>query len=358
MLSSGVGSWSAVAMGIDLLVLGGTSWLGGKVARLALARGHRVTCLARGESGSVPDGAQWVPADRSDVGAYAGVTGRAWDATIDVTRQPTHARSALTALASQSAHWIYVSSCSVYADDSTPDTDETAPLREPWAGSGEASAEEYGPAKSACETAFQEVVPSGQLLVARAGLIVGHGDLSDRFGYWPGRLARAGDSPRVLVPPQDSAVQVIDAVDLASWLVDAAELGTAGICNAVGDQVTLREVLFRCARACQAEPTLVEADQAWLVQHEVSPWAGPESLPLWLPLPEYTGFMSRRNEAAKRSGLRFRPLADTVRDALAWERELGLPRDRGAGLSSRRETELLETLSGHRQPFVYKATSS
>jgi len=94
---------------------------------------------------------------------------------------------------------------------------------------------------------------------------------------WPGRLARAVDSPRVLVPPQDFSVQVIDVVDLAGWLVNAAEAGTAGIFNAVGDQIVLRDVLAQCARASGAGATVVEVDQSWLIQHEVSPWGGPVS---------------------------------------------------------------------------------
>jgi nucleoside-diphosphate-sugar epimerase len=336
--------WSAAPMSLNLLVLGGTSWLGGALARLALDRGHRVTCLARGESGSVPDGAEWVRANRTDRNAYEAVSQQAWDAVLDVSRQPVHVRTALEALAARSQHWIYVSTCSVYADDSTPDTDESAPLHEPWTGAGLASAEEYGPAKAACEVACRETVPEDQLLVARAGLIVGYGDHSDRFGYWPGRLARATESPRVLAPPQDSRLQVIDVVDLATWLVTAAESRTHGVLNAIGDELSLGDVLAECTRAAAVEATLVEVDQPWLVQHEVAPWGGAGSMPLWLPLPEYAGFMSRRNDAAKRSGLRFRPLADTVRDALVWERELGLSRERKAGLSSRREAELLDAV--------------
>ena len=112
----------------ELLVLGGTSWLGGVVARMAADRGHRVTCLARGESGRPPESVAWVRADRTRPDAYDEVAGRHWDAVLDVSWQPDLVRSALDRLADSAEHWVYVSSCSVYADDATPGTAEDAPL--------------------------------------------------------------------------------------------------------------------------------------------------------------------------------------------------------------------------------------
>ena len=141
----------AVPDPIDLLVLGGTSWLGGAVARDALARGHRVTCLARGEAGTPPEGVTWVRADRREPGAYDQVALRDWDAVLDVSWQPEQVRSALAAVAAHARHWLYVSSCSVYSDDATPGTDESAPTHPPYAGTGPADIETYGPAKVACE---------------------------------------------------------------------------------------------------------------------------------------------------------------------------------------------------------------
>ena len=185
----------------SLLILGGTSWLGGAVARLGLELGLQVTCLARGRSGTVPPGAEHVVADRWLPGAYDEVAGRAWDAVLDLSWQPELVRGATAALAGRTGHWLYVSSVSVYSDDHTPDTDESAPVHDPWQGSGEVTVEQYGPAKVACEQAVMSVAGE-QTFVCRPGLIAGYGDPSDRFGYWPGRTARvrtAGEP--VLVPP-------------------------------------------------------------------------------------------------------------------------------------------------------------
>jgi 2'-hydroxyisoflavone reductase len=330
---------------LDLLVLGGTSWLGGEIARQALARGHRVTCLARGESGEAPADARWVRADRTEPTAYDEVAGQAWDAVVDVSWQPDQVRSALTALAPRTRHWIYVSSGSVYAEDDTPDTDETAALHEPHQGEGVVGIEDYGPAKVACELACRREMGDEHALLARAGLIAGYGDRSDRFGYWPARIARATDGETVLVPPRDAAVQVIDVADLASWLLDAAENHTAGAFNAVGGVSTVGAVLDACLSATGRSPELVEASDVWLTDHEVEPWAGPESLPLWLPQPQYAGFMTRRGGAARATGLQPRRLGATVEAALRWEQELGLERERRAGLTAARERELLGLLS-------------
>ncbi|CAA9341649.1 MAG: NAD-dependent epimerase/dehydratase [uncultured Nocardioidaceae bacterium] len=327
------------------LILGGTSWLGGVLAEVASRRGHLVTCLARGESGSAPDAVRWIRADRRGPGAYDAVRDDTWDAVLDVGRQPMHVRSALAALAGRARHWAFVSTGSVYADDSTAGQDESAPLHAPWTGAGEAGDEDYGPAKVACERACQEALPAERLLVARAGLIAGYGDLSDRFGYWPARLARGGEQ-RVLLPPRSNPVQVIDVKDLAAWLVHGAENAVAGVLNAVGNTLTLSDVLAECQRAAASSPVYVEADQDWLIRHEVSPWSGPGSLPLWLPLPEYAGFMTRSNAAARAAGLRLRPLSETAADALAWERRLGLDRERKAGLGRQREADLLSELAG------------
>jgi len=171
-----------------ILVLGGTQWLGREVARAALARGDDVTCLARGEAGAPADGVEWVRADRTQPGAYDAVAGRAWDVVVDVSWQPGMVRSALAALSGTTQTWVYVSSCSVYADHSVPDADESAPLL-PALDADEATQEQYGEAKVACEQECREARGDRPLLIARSGLIAGYGDRSDRFGYWMARFA-------------------------------------------------------------------------------------------------------------------------------------------------------------------------
>jgi nucleoside-diphosphate-sugar epimerase len=326
---------------LDLLVLGGTSWLGGAVARHALARGHRVTCLARGESGTPPDGVSWVRADRAAAGAYTEVAARDWNAVLDDSWQPDLVRSALSALTERVGHWLYVSSCSVYADDSVPGEAEDAALHPAHQGAGVVPREAYGPAKVACEEAVVAAMGPEHSALVRAGLICGYGDRSDRFGYWPARVDRAVDGDPVLVPPRDAPLQVIDVEDLAAWLVHLAEDRVPGAFNALGDVSTVGAVLDACEAATGRRPSYVEVEDGWLAEHEVNPWMGPESLPLWLPQSEYAGFMTRRNDAARAAGLTLRPVRDTVSSALAWERERGLERDRQAGLTPSHEAELV-----------------
>lgn len=327
----------------EILVLGGTAWVSGAVARLALAQGHRVTCLARGSSGDVPDGASLVRADRGEPGAYDGLTDRSWDLVVDVSRQPLHVATAVAALAGRTRHWVFVSTASVYADDSVPGQDESAAVHEPWSGAGLAPPEEYGPAKVACERALLEAFPGA--LVARAGLIVGYGDRSDRFGYWPARFARAGaDDEQVLVPPPSDPCQVVDVADLVAWLLRCGLSGTGGVMNAVGPVRTLGDVVAAARRVTGSRARPVAASGPWLEDQGVEPWMGPESLPLWLPLPQYAGHPTRDRSRAVAAGLGSRPLEETVADALRWEQELGLDRPRAAGLSPAREHELLALL--------------
>lgn len=328
----------------SVLVLGGTAWLSGTVARLALEQGHAVTCLARGESGTVPAGAELVRGDRGAAEAYSAVADRDWDVVVDVSRQPWHVGTAVEALAARARHWVFVSTISVYADDTTSGQDETGPVHEPWSGDGLAAPEDYGPAKVACERVLLDAVPGA--LVARAGLIVGYGDPSDRFGYWPARLARAVEDEPVLAPPPADPCQVVDVLDLAGWLLRCGLAGTGGVVNATGPVRTLGEVVETSRRVTGSGARTVTADGSRLVEQGVEPWMGPESLPLWLPLPEYAGHATRDRRRAEAAGLTVRPLEETVRDALRWERELGLERDRRAGLSPGRERELLRHLAG------------
>ncbi len=329
---------------LDLLVLGGTSWLGGVVASHATSRGHRVTCLARGRSGEPPAGVRWVQADRSQPGAYDAILDQTWDAVIEVSWQPDFVRAALEALADRTSHWVYVSSSSAYTDDLTPGQAEDAPVHEAFSGTGPVDWDVYGPAKVACEQAIVSRLGAERVLIARAGLIGGYGDRSDRLGYWPARLARATEAEPVLVPRRDAAVQVVRVDDLASWLVTTAERRTSGIFNAVGEVTTLDAVLGACVEATRRSPRFVAADDAWLVESGVEPWAGEESLPLWLPEAEYAGFMTRTNDAARSAGLTLTPLATLVEDTLRWERVQGLDRERRAGLTPAREADLLRRL--------------
>ncbi|HSV38526.1 MAG TPA: oxidoreductase [Nocardioidaceae bacterium] len=318
-----------------LLVLGGTSWLGGAVAEEAVAHGWDVTCLARGESGAVPAGATLMAADRWQPRAYDGLP--EFDAAVEVSWQPELVRTALASV--RATHWVYVSSISAYADGSS--ANELLPA---WAGTGLASREVYGEAKVACEEAYLAALPVERTLIARVGLIGGYGDRSDRLGYWPARIASAvGARREVLVPePTSGAVQVIDVLDLAQWLVLGAQTRVSGVFDVVGREASLQDVLDASVRAAGADPLFVPAAAEQLLAAGVRPWMGPESLPLWVP--SDGAELSRDNSAAQAAGLVLRPLEATVSAALRWERELGLDRERTSGLSAEREIAILGSL--------------
>ncbi len=266
---------------------------------------------------------------------------------MDVSWQPGYVRSALEALGERSRHWVYVSSCSVYADHSRPEADETAGLLAAVEGDV-ATREQYGEAKVACELACQDAL-GDRLLVARSGLIAGYGDPSDRFGYWAGRFSAAAEghpawtaSPAVLVPDEpDLPTQAVDVRDLARWLVRAGLEGTVGTMNAAGPRVPLHEVLTASRRVAGFDGPVELVPSSWLLRHGVAEYMGPRSLPLWIVDPAWRGFSARDASAARAAGLTSRPLEELVGAALRWERERGLDRDRSAGLSPAEEAELL-----------------
>lgn len=326
---------------LRLLVLGGTAWLGGEIVSAAVGRGHEVICLARGSSGSVPLGARFVRADRSTAGAYDPVVagGQRWDAVVDLGRDASHVRDAVSVLEPAGASYVFVSSVSVYADTATPGADESAALVD-----GDES--DYGGSKVAAERAVVEAFGRERSLIVRAGLIGGPGDHTGRTGWWPLRFARAAAAAEpdpVLVPDVPGLdVQPIDVRDLASWVVASVEGGRSGTIDAVGDRQSLADHLTAARRVAGHTGEVVPVDETWLEAHGVNPWAGPRSLPLWVPVATHAGFGARSGGAGRAAGLVPRPVDETLRDALAWERSRPGPAGpHGAGLEPDVERDLL-----------------
>ncbi|MFD6812107.1 oxidoreductase, partial [Streptomyces anthocyanicus] len=196
-----------------------------------------------------------------------------------------------------------------------------------------------------CELASAAAV-GDRLLVARAGLIGGPGDVSGRTGYWAARAARDPEAP-LLVPDEPGLpTRVVDVRDLVDWILDAAEKGLTGAYDAVGPNVPLGEWIELSRAAAGHRGPVVRAGSAWLLEQGVAEFMGPESLPLWIVAEDWSGFQARSGAAAAAAGLRQRPRAELIADTLAWEREQGLDRERRAGLSAGREAELLGLLGG------------
>jgi 2'-hydroxyisoflavone reductase len=314
---------------MKLLVLGGTKFLGRHVVDAALARGDEVTIFTRGRTN--PDlypGVERLTGDRDgDLGA---LVGRSWDAVVDTSCYvPRLARASGELLRDAVGRYVFVSSVSAYADFSKP-LHESSPVAELEDPSSEVVEEHYGALKAACERVFDELYGS-RVTHVRAGLIVGPYDPTDRFTYWPRRLAEGGD---VLAPGDPGApVQFVDARDLASWMLLLAECGPGGAINATGPatRLTLREALEQM----DGDFTLHWVPDQTLLDAGVGPWM---ELPLWMPGPEWAGLQNVDVSRALAAGLTFRPLAETARDTLAWSLTAGEQRPT---LSRERERELL-----------------
>lgn len=320
-----------------MLLLGGTVFLSKAVAVEASDRDHEVTAAARGASGSPPDSVRFVRVDRDSAAGMAPLAGEAFDAVIDVARVPGHVGHALDVLADGAGHWTFVSTISVYADRSTPgQTVATGALLPPAPpDSLDAGLDRYGASKVACENLVRDRV-GDRCFTLRAGLIVGPGDPIDRFGYWPHRIAAGGE---VLAPGEPGeSVQYIDVRDLASWIVDAAEARTTGVYDGARPPMPRSQFLAEIAAALDADASFTWVPQEFLLDHGVRPWAGEDSLGLWVPLPDYAGMLSRDTAPSLTAGMRVRPLADTAR---AWYQARTEPPRLDAGLSREKEAEVL-----------------
>ena len=315
---------------MQILVLGGTKFLGRHVVDAALARGHELTLFNRGQTRPdlFPD-VEKLQGDRD--GDLTALEGRSFDAVVDTSGYvPRVVQETIDALGDV-GHYTFVSTISVYADVSSPPTEESpvAQLQEPT----EEWQTAYGELKALCEDVVRARFPNA--FVPRPGLIAGPWDPTGRFTYWPVRLAAGG---RVLAPsPPDADAQVIDARDLAAWTVLAAETGLGGTYNAVGAPLR-RDALLDACRS-DAEVELVWVDGDFLAEHEVGEWM---ELPLWLHGPEHAGMLSVDPARAFAAGLVTRPVAETARDTLEWVRSGEAPIEPPAGLDREKEQAVLD----------------
>jgi 2'-hydroxyisoflavone reductase len=298
---------------VNLLVLGGTKFIGRGIVDAAVERGHEVTLFNRGVTNAdLYPGVEKLRGDRD--GDLRALEGRTWDAVIDPSGYVPRVVRASAELLRDSGHYVFVSTISVY-DGPFERLDEQAPLRELEDPTTEDVPEHYGGLKVACERVVEEVFPGRSTLV-RPGLVVGPHDPTDRFTYWPVRVERGGE---VLAPGRPGRPwQFVDVRDLGDWLVRCAEERVVGPFNATGPVpgVSAGEVLDTCLEVTGSDAELVWVDDAFLLERDVGEWM---ELPLWMA---ETGDFARFHDwdvsKAVAAGLRFRPLAATVADTLAW----------------------------------------
>jgi len=323
---------------MTLLILGGTVFLGRHLVEAAFAHGHRVTLFNRGQHN--PDLFPDVEKLRGDRhGGLDALGDRRWDAVIDTCGYvPRLVRASAERLADATDHYTFISSISVYTG---PATDESAPVgRLADAAVEQINGETYGPLKALCEAAAEHAMP-GLVLNVRAGLIVGPYDPTDRFTYWPARVARGGE---ILAPGRPGRrVQFIDVRDLAEWIVRAAGRRVVGTFNVTGPQapLTMAQVLDACARATDHAARYTWVDDDFLLGAAVTPWT---QLPLWNPETHTAAAVvsSVSSDRAITTGLTYRPLSSTISATLEWHATRPAGLSWRAGLTPAREQELLE----------------
>ena len=326
-----------------LLILGGTVFAGRALTDAALAAGHEVQHVNRGRTQPPDPRVPTLHADRADPAALqAALAGQAdWDAVIDTSGYlPQVVRESAAALRGRTRRYCFVSTISVYASFAASGFDEDAPvLPTPDPLPEKLEMELYGALKAGCEQVVRAAFGE-RVLIVRPGLIVGPHDPTDRFTYWPARLARGGT---VLAPgrPQRQ-VQFIDVRDLAEWTVAALERDLPGTFNATGPAtpLTMGELLATARVVAGNEAKLEWVPDEFLVEHGVAPW---KDLPLWIPDadPAMAGLMGISNTRALRAGLRLRPLDVTLQATLEWAQSRPAEQPWKAGLTPGREAELL-----------------
>lgn len=335
---------------LDILMLGGTGFIGPHMVRYAVDRGHRVTIFTRGRSDvDLPEGVERLVGDRND--DHSALEGRRWDVVLDNNAQDYRWVQTSTSLLADAGQYVFVSSISAYALEGfgwdradqvmmEPMVDEDYPRIDPpqdWTDGDDAP---YGLMKTLSENIVHEAFP-GRATIVRPGLIVGPGDLTDRFTYWPVRLDDGGE---VLAPGNpEHANQIIDQRDLSEWVVRLAENGTTGDFNATGpaQRLSMGSMLEQIGSVVETPYELTWIPESFLEAQGVAPWS---DLPAWIP-GDPLMFVDVRDAVA--AGLTYRPLSVTARDTLEWDRARPAEEraNRRFGMSREREREVLDAWS-------------
>ncbi|MFF2855987.1 MULTISPECIES: NAD-dependent epimerase/dehydratase family protein [unclassified Peribacillus] len=337
---------------MKILLLGGTRFLGRYLARAAIEKGHEVTLFNRGSDPYVFPEIEQLKGDRD--GDLEMLKGRQWDAVIDTSGSIPRTVSKSCRLLHQVKHYTYISSISVYSDPTEPGVDENGEVHtlnddkaeEITRGTaGPIYGEYYGPLKSLSEKAAEKELP-GKVLSIRAGQIVGPYDYTDRFVYWLKRIAEGGE---ILSPGRPGRpIQVIDARDLAQWIIQMIEKGMAGTYNAVGPDYTLTmgQLLEGCKQVTGSNADFTWVSEKFLDDNKVEPWG---EMPLWIPeefpfpgaKEPLNGFLAVDNNKAINNGLTFRPLSETLEEIWNWEKGRQESVVRKAGIHRQHESDLL-----------------
>jgi 2'-hydroxyisoflavone reductase len=331
-----------------ILILGGTGFTGPFQVRYALERGHKVTVFNRGRThpGELPKEVEQLLGDRN--GQLDALKGRTWDVVIDnPATLPVWVRDAAQMLKGNAERYVFISSTAVYADTSKMGMEETWPLakytgpdamKETSATMRASNFALFGPLKAQSEAEAEKWFP-GKTLIIRPGYIVGPGDESDRFTYWPLRVERGGE---MLAPgcPSDP-IQIIDARDLAEWTIRMVEQGTVGRFNATGPKTRLPmgQMLNDMKKTTKSDVRFTWVDDDFLRAQKII-----DEIPIWTsPKGAEIGYLTTNIQKALRHGLTFRPLSDTTKATLEWFHKQTPERQSKmrAGISAQHEAEVL-----------------
>lgn len=325
---------------MELLIIGGTQFVGRALTEDALSRGYRVTLFHRGQTNPdiFPD-VQHIHGDRD--GQLERLGDRHWDAVIDTCGYvPRIVGQSAAYLKDRVKRYVFISTISVYSQSTQHNRNEDADLATLTdETTEEITGETYGGLKVLCEQVAEQTMP-GRVLIIRPGLIVGPHDPTNRFTYWPVRVRRGGE---VLFPGDGSyPTQFIDVRDLAAFTLDMTARQATGIYNATGPDypVSVLDVCKAAQQVTGSSASYIHADPEWLVQQEVGAWM---EMPLWIPSEEGAAMMTTNVQRAIGAGMGFRPLADTIRDTLTWYDSIqGDEKTWPAGMKAEREAALIQ----------------